>query len=296
MGLTAACAAQGSADVPTCEPGRFTSIVQAVLGEPTANERASFGVALIDPSSGESRCEDFVQPDRNIYPASTMKTLVALATLRRVDRGELGLDQSVAISQPNAAQECKDWKCSVYGPGKHVTVRKLLRDSITVSNNIATNQLIDLAGKDWINETADQVGAPGLRVFRKVYDSVDPEPEITTRNRASARAFVELYREVATGRLGIVSEESRAILVQDLGDQTINGSLNRHFPHTTKFFHKTGNTSQVTGDGGWYALKDGTLVILIGLQDFVKLGSMSGFETLGEIGHTTFHWTETLAQ
>jgi beta-lactamase class A len=287
--------AWASAAAPSCEANRFQQIVFATLGEATALSRSSFGMAVLRPADGQLLCADFVQGDQNIYPASTIKTLIAMATLEEVDAGVLRLDGTVAISQPNAAQECKAWGCSSYGPGGKVTLRKLLRDSITISNNIATNQLIDLAGKDSINALADRLGAPGLRVFRKVYDSVDPEPQITTRNRATAEAFIELYRETATGRLGILSEASRAILVQDLGDQKINGSLNRDFPKAVRFFHKTGNTSQVTGDGGWYALPDGRLVLLVGLQEFTQLGPLSGFQTLGRIGRATLDWTLALS-
>jgi beta-lactamase class A len=293
------------ASPPSCDlGGEFQKIVYEKIGQARAMSDTSFGLAVIEHSTGAVLCQEFVQPEQDIYPASTIKTLVAVALLRRVDHGELSLDQEMTIDQPNAGAECRHWNCKVYGPGKSVTLGKLLFDMITVSNNIAANQLIDAATKAFINETASDLGTPGLQVFRKVYEDVDPEPEIKERNRSNASGFVELYREIDTGRQGILSEKSRALLIDILGQQKINGSLNRNFPKSVKFFHKTGNTSKVTGDGGFYPLDGERDVLLVGLQNFTKFQICSrlsgrctkrtGFESLGLVGKAALELTQRL--
>ncbi len=278
-----------------CPPrGAFQALIEQHLGKDTAERSTSFGLALVDSDSGQILCEEYVQRDQNIYPASAIKTLIGLAVLRGVDRGEINLSQAVAISQPNAKEECKHWGCATYGPGHKVQISKLLEDMITVSNNIATNQLIDLATKSGINAIADELGTPELRIVRKVYDDVNPEPEIQDRNHATSGGLVSLYREIVSGRLKALSEESRKRLIETLGRQTINGSLNGRFPKDVKFYHKTGNTSEVTADGGFYYLPGSdsrVAVILVGLQGFAKLGELTGFETLRRIGEGTLKLT-----
>jgi beta-lactamase class A len=248
--------------------GQFQKGIFDLFGERFATHETSYGLAIVDPKSGDILCEEYVQGDRVIYPASTMKTLVALAVLRKVDLGALKLDQDVAISQVNAGEECSHWDCRIYGPGKLRSVRELLWDAITISNNIAANQLIDLATKPWIEQTAQDVGARNLHVYRKVYDDVDPEPNIHTPNTATARDYIALYREIATGRMGLLSTASRELLIEILAHQKYNGSLNGDFPEGVTFYHKTGDTSQVTGDAGFYYLPSGKIAILAGLQDF----------------------------
>jgi len=268
-----------SAIAHACElGGRFEKIVIDTIGRERAEQSASFGMSVIAQATGRTLCEEFVGADQNIYPASTFKTLVAVAAVRKIDLGLIRLDQPIAIDQWNADTECRFSSCSTYARGRIVSVDRLLTDMITVSNNLATNQLIDLVGKDFINQTADLLGASSLRVFRKVYDEVDPEPTIKTPNRASARGFTELYREISSGRLRLLSDQARGYVNELLRRQKINGSLNKFFPPGLTFFHKTGNTSQVTGDGGFYVLPSGNIVILVGLQGFVS------FQSLQQIG------------
>lgn len=274
---------------PACElHGNFQQTVYTVIGRDRALSDTSYGLLLADRKSGATLCAESVGGDQQVYPASAIKTLIAVALFRLIDRGAVSLQDIVSISQPNAADECSRWECSLYGPGKRVSVKTLVFDMITVSNNIATKQLIDLLSKDECNRTADLLGAPSLRIIRKVYDTVNPEPQIQDRNHATAAGLVELYREILSGRLGVLQTGSRELLIDILGQQRINGSLNGDFPATVKFFHKTGNTSEVTTDGGFYYLDERTAAVLVGLQRFVD------FQTLRAVGKTTLDLTRNL--
>lgn len=279
--------------------GEFSQIIADVLGEDWAQAQTSYGLAIMDAKSGTTLFEEYVQGDKQIYPASTIKTLIALATLKHIEEKKFSFEDLISINQINAASECKYWDCSLYGPGKQRTIKQLLWDMITISNNLATNQLIDLNGKKFINKMARKLKL-SLRIYRKVYDDVNPEPDIEKRNEATARGFVELYREIATGRKGFLREDLRLLLVSILAQQKYHNSLNKHFPASTTFYHKTGNTSKVTGDAGFYFRDDKTVVVMAGLQDFnryrVCRGSncyyRHGFWSLAEIGHRTFHMVE----
>jgi beta-lactamase class A len=297
--LSAACAFEARAEINACQiDGEFQKIIFQTMGEARALSDTSYGLMVIKPSSGEILCQEFVQPEQNIYPASSIKTLIAMAVLRGVDAGILSLEQEVKIDQVNASDECKDWGCDTYGPGKIVTVRKLLHDMITISNNLATNQLIDVATRPWINDTAKAAMAPTLEVNRKVYNTVDPEPNNPLRNRATASGLVQLYREIAAGNLHVLLEPSRAHLVTLLSEQKINNRLNARFPAEIKFHHKTGSTSKTSSDGGFYFLGSDSAVILVGLQNFNVFKECqptcvekSGFEFLRQIGKATLDLT-----
>jgi beta-lactamase class A len=277
--------------------GRFSQTVFDVLGRPWAMSQTSYGMLIAD-KRGNVITEDYVGADHVIYPASTIKTLIAVALLR----SERDLNRVVTIDQVNANAECKYWDCNLYGYGKKRSVAQLLWDMITVSNNLATNQLIDVVSKDHINQTAVDLGLD-LRVFRKVYDDVDPEPQIKEQNRGTARGFINLYLEIATGRRRYLREDLRLGLITILAHQKYNNSLNKQFPPGVLFFHKTGNTSKATGDAGFYIQGD-KIVILAGLQNFNryrvchKNGSCfyrNGFWSLSEIGRRAYRLAHSCA-
>lgn len=281
--------------------GRFQQIVFDIFGPRWALDQTSFGLALFDKRSGKLLCEEYVRPRKVIYPASTIKTLIAFAMLKAIEQGKFKLETKIKITQVNAAAECKKWDCDHYGPGKIVSVEKLLWDTITISNNLSTNQLIDLLDREKISQLAAQLGAPSLKVKRKVYDDVNPEPHLTERSQADSQGLVALYREIATGRLKFLREDLRLYMVELLGHQRYHSSLNAQFPSQVTFYHKTGNTSQVTGDGGFYYLDKDTVVVLVGLQDFNRYRVCHGnnhcfwrrgFWSLSEIGWRSYQMLE----
>jgi beta-lactamase class A len=227
----------------------------------------AFGYAVINPATADTICEDYYEADRNIYPASTIKTLVAVAALRQVDAGIITLDQNVRMTQPAMRTDCRHCGGN-FRRGRTVTVRDLMSAMQIYSSNVATNQLIDLVGKHYINDTADLVGAPSLRVHRKLYTQIPVEPDNPRRNEATVRGYVELYREVSTGRGHVLTEGSRSHLVDLLAHCHANNRFNAEFPEDVTFYHKTGSTSDSSSDAGYYYLSTGEIAILVGLQDF----------------------------
>jgi beta-lactamase class A len=287
MTLVMAAAVAQARELSRCDfSGRFARIVAETVG-PERVALSSY-MALVVRADGTEVCTDGVNADLAVTPASTVKVLVAIALLRRLDSREIKLSRLVTIDQPNAAIDCKDSSCAVYGPGKRLRVRRLLRDMIVVSNNVATNQLIDLVGKDFIADTAQRLGAAALQIRRKLYSRAPAEPEITTPNSGTARALAAVYRELATGRLGVISKTSRRLLLRLLGQPRVRPRLSAAFPPSVRFFHKHGNTSEVSGDAGFYWLGRRTAVIIVALQSFVD------YKTLRTVGRRTLALMRTL--
>ena len=265
---------------------KFPEIVKNELKTKERRSSSGFGVALISPSTGEVKCSFFHNANLNVYTGSSIKTLIAIAVLKDIDSHRGKLSELIKIDQPNAKEECFHWDCDQYGPGKEKTIEQLLTDMIVVSNNLATNQLISWVSKDKINELAKNLDASGLRVLRRVYDEVNPEPKNSNRNQANAIGMVALYREIIAGHLKILSESSRNFLTTILLKHKYNNRLNGDFPSNLKFYHKTGNTSQSSSDAGFFHLDSETDVILVGLQGFHDFDSLKriGKRTISALG------------
>lgn len=280
-------------DTPTLQQ-KLPAIITKSVGASLTDAKTGFDMLILDAASGATVTEASHYADRFIYPASTIKILVATSIYRRIDEGRTRLSDKVKITQPNAADECRvEGTCSRLGPGKTPTVAQLLEDMLTISSNIATNQLIDLFGKEQINADTNDWNLPTLKIYRKLYavkPAEDPLPE--QRNTATAGDLATLWASLAWAPSGIISPSSRADLMARLRRQRDNDRLNRYFPADVFFFHKPGNTSEVTGDAGFFLHKDADgneyIVVIAGLLDFAsykKNGqSTSAYQALADIG------------
>tara|TARA_B100000749_G_scaffold28537_1_gene20111 strand:+ start:111735 stop:112616 length:882 start_codon:yes stop_codon:yes gene_type:complete len=226
-----------------------------------------FSVSVFN-SSGTLECEDHFNPDKTIYPASTIKILIAVTALRKIDLNGLRLTDEVTISQSNADDECQFYGCDEWAIGKKQTVAQLLEAMLARSNNIATNQFMDLLSKDFINTVAKQLGMTNTQVHRKMYALVDPEPGLSIRNISTSRDLGILYRFLKRQRaLWLLSEESNRHLHSVLEKQRYNNQLNKRFPEEVFFFHKTGSTSRAAGDAGYFMTSSGKQVIISAMQE-----------------------------
>lgn len=268
----------------------FEALVKRSLGARSAD--AGFELRVIDRNTGNELCSASVNANKVVYPASAIKALVAFAVYRKVDLKEISLDQKVTITQSNANAECKvEGGCSLLAKGKQPTVRQLLERMITVSSNIATNQLADLVTKDFINSSSESLGLKNLHFYRKVYAQTPAEnPMPPQRNDSTAQDFAGLYEEISTGRQHVLTDASRASLIALLGRGHFNDRLNRNWKGVPKFHHKPGNTSTVTSDAGFFyaGAQEDRIVIITGVQNFAAIKengkSVSGYVTLSRVG------------
>lgn len=224
---------------------------------------ASFNVTVLEKSTGRVLCEEGHQETLEVYPASAMKVFVVATVLRKIDEGALTLETPITITQTNANVDCGG-SCGQWSKGKVRPLKDLLRATIIDSHNITTNQLMDLVGKDSINDVALEFGAASTVIRRKVYGTVDPEPEIKERNSSSAKDLTTFYQNLHTDRGELLSETSRRFFLELLRSTRHNDRLNATYPKTLPFYHKTGSTSRAAADAGYFEWKD-RVVFIAGL-------------------------------
>lgn len=120
---------------------------------------------VIDVQDGENFT---INGDQLFQSASLIKLPILLAGLIKAKNGVLNLDQIMTIPE----------KSKVGGSGvlqalsKHLSlsIKDLLTLMITVSDNTATNILIDLMGMDELNASFNQVGLKKTVLKRKMMD------------------------------------------------------------------------------------------------------------------------------
>jgi len=227
----------------------FDDFIKIIPDSVKNSNKASYGIRIID-KKGNIICENYVNKNVQFTPASTIKVLIAMKILQLIDEGKLNFDTKITINQPNANEDGGGVR---YSRGVIRTIKELLTDMIEESNNIASNQLIDIATKEKINKLADDLNANNTRLYRKVYDFISGEIN-KYKNSTTAYDLAQIYTEISTGERKILSEESRMFLIDLLGNTTINNKINADFPSNIKFYHRTGSTSKRSADAGFFYL------------------------------------------
>jgi beta-lactamase class A len=209
------------------------------------------GIAFHDLQTGATFYRD---ADESFHAASTMKVPVMIELFRRIDGGELSLDQGIPLTNrfssivdgsPYQLDPGEDSDSSAYSlVGAKVPVRELIERMITRSSNLATNALIELADARRANATAHQLGARDIRVLRGVEDIKAFQAGLN--NTTTARDLATLLEAIETGRAASRAscDTMRAILLR----QEFNDEIPAGLPAGTPVAHKTGSITGVRHD------------------------------------------------
>lgn len=180
---------------------------------------ARIGLVIRDSGSDWSVSH---RADERFLMASTFKTMLCGAVLNRVDAGEIDLAQPIAIK----AEDILD-----YAPvtekmvGNTMTVGDLCQAALDMSDNTATNLLIDrIGGPQGVTDFLRAIDDPISRVDRR-------EPEVNTftpgdpRDTTSPAAMVSTMEALLTG--DALTPQSRAQLTNWMSMGGVTGALIR---------------------------------------------------------------------
>jgi beta-lactamase class A len=121
--------------------------------------------ALTDFSSGESIGHD---QDDVMPTASLIKVPVLTALYRAVDKGRVSLTDRIAYGDQHRCPG--SGVLSRMTPGVEMTVRDAAVLMIIISDNSATNMVIDLVGLEQVNETMRAFGLKQTTIFQRLGD------------------------------------------------------------------------------------------------------------------------------
>jgi beta-lactamase class A len=194
---------------------------------------------------------------RTMYPASMIKTPLATAVAMAVSRRELTFEDQVRISPANMTPNDGP---SPLEPGVVVNVGQLVGLMLQHSDNVATNELFDVIGRE--RATAEIAGI-GLRetAFRRKLSGSEPlidDPGATGRNSHPAREAAELFARIAQQRIPYAEALHRM-----LEGQYWNNKLSLGLEDGDRFAHKTGETDDTSHDGGILDLASGERYVIV---------------------------------
>ncbi|TKA97071.1 class A beta-lactamase [Cereibacter changlensis] len=197
------------------------------------------GVAVLDTETGDT---SFWRGDERFAMASSFKAPLCGAVLARVDAGDEQLDRPIPISADDLIPYAPTVEKHI---GGSLTVAQLCEATITLSDNVAANLLLDTLG-----------GPSGLTAFlRSIGDDVTRldrfEPELNEatlgdpRDTTTPRAMADTLNSLLLG--GVLSVESRTQLADWLkANQTGDDRIRAGLPEGWQIGDKTGTSGTGT--------------------------------------------------
>ncbi len=199
------------------------------------------------------------------HAASTMKLPVMIEVFRQADRGWFDLDDRILVDPmcrsmlDGSLYECDSRGYVAEHLHQPVHVRKLAEEMMVVSDNLATNLLIELVTPQRITAAMRELGADDGFVIRGLQDTAAYRAGIS--NRITARDLVELLDAVENNRAA--SAESCAEMRQILRAQHYRSRLPALLPEGVQVGHKTGSISGHRHDAGTVYAPFGTYHVTI---------------------------------
>lgn len=191
-----------------------------------------------------------------VRSASTSKLVVLLAVLRAVDAGRLSLDLEVELPASRAGGA---GVLSRMPTIRALPLRALLTLMIGVSDNTATNAVIDLIGFAAIGEAAAAAGAEGTTTARRMMDAA--AIRAGRDNVASASGLVAVMEALLIPGL-LITDELVTTARELLGAQQFNERMPALLPGSFEVLHKTGELDGICHDAGAVRLPDGRLLLM----------------------------------
>ncbi|HVO56721.1 MAG TPA: serine hydrolase [Dongiaceae bacterium] len=199
------------------------------------------GVAILDLSNGHS----FLLNADEVFPtASTIKIAVLAEFYRQVQQGKLKFSDSYTLQASDLVSGSGISQELTPGATK-LTLRDVAVLMISVSDNSATNILIDRVGLENVNSLLDSLGLKHTRLRRKMMD-VKAAAE-GRENVASPRELMLLLQALYQGK--VLNKELTADYFKLLGIHKDN-YLPRELPEDLRVANKPGELEGVRNDCG----------------------------------------------
>ena len=233
-------------------PSNWSPLETAVA---EAEEHASVGVAVIGPD-GSTWSHNGAQ---RFQAASTVKIGIMVEIFRKIERGALALDDVYTLDR--ADKTPGSGVLTHMHSGIQLTLADILYLMMSISDNTATNYLIDLGEFAAINATMQDLGMEHSVLARKMAGRSAENPDL--ENWAAPDDYARAIQTMLAG--SAASLASCAAMLAILEQQQNGRRIGRNVPKEEgyRWGSKTGSLDGVCNDVGFITTPAGTLVIAV---------------------------------
>lgn len=284
--LTGAALSQASASKDGTEPAKRTELrnkTRAQLETIASDLNGVMGYVIVDLASGE-RIERL--PNETFPLASTIKLAILYELFKQADDGQVNLDEIHTLDRRHVAGG-SGVLVELTAPA--MSLRDYATLMVVVSDNTATNLLIDALGMANITRRMGALGLKSLQLRRKMIDLAAAERGDENVGTAAdlARLLTRIYRSE-----GLKQESSAAIIT--ILRKPKPSALRDGVPSGIPVANKTGTLDGVAADAGIVYLADRPYVF-VALTTFLR-SNTDGEAAIRAASKTTFEYFDRLAR
>ena len=213
-----------------------------------------------------------IAADERVRTASTIKLPVMVEVFTQVAAGKARWDETIELKQDDEVSG--SGVLTEFSPGMRFAIRDLVHLMIVVSDNTATNLLLDRVTTDAVNARMDALGFPQTRVLRKVLGdgaTLRPPSGISAAGRieenkqfglgvSTPREMVLLLEKIDRGE--VAGPEDSREMIEILKRQQYKDGIGRRLGETP-VASKSGALDRLRSDVGIVYAPKGKLAIAI---------------------------------
>jgi beta-lactamase class A len=268
------------------------ALQSAVTGQPRMNQdtleaaiREFDGVAGVAARNLLTGDEIAINADARFPTASAIKTAVMVEAYHQATDGVLSLDTAVTLR--DADKVGGSGVLNGLSDGLVLPVRDLIHLMVVVSDNTATNLLVNRLGTKRIDDRLAGYGLQQTKLFRPTFRDgrADVFPELEKEfglGMSTPREMAGLMALIAEGRA--VSREASVLMLETLRRQQDRGMIPRLLPGRVQVGNKSGTDSEKIADasGRRGAIRvDAAIVTGDGVRYVIAIFTRRGGDTRG---------------
>jgi beta-lactamase class A len=213
-----------------------------------------YGIVIIKQNTKE-KLE--LNPNLIFPSASMIKVPIMVEIMRQAAAGILSLEETLVLTtevkvEGGILQELRS--------GHRLTILELVTLMIVLSDNTATNLLIDFIGMDAVNATMKRLSLSSTVLRRKMMDFT--AAKAGKENLTSANDMALLFQGLQNGGLDLPPQYND-LMLDILKRQQIRDKLPFYLPEDVIIANKTGTLPGAEHDGGILYVPQGTYIISV---------------------------------
>jgi len=244
------------------------------------------GVAIEDLTTGD---HFFLREDEVFAQASSIKITVLANLYLQAEQGKLKLTDLYTVQSSDLVPD--SYIMNGLTPGvTRVTLRDLATMMVAVSDNSATNVLIDRIGMPNVNAMLDSLGLTHTRLRRKMMDLQAAKEG--RENISTPREMMSLLDAIYRGKL--FNKDSTADFFKMLSTEKPDSFIPRDLPPDLKIANKHGELEAVRNDSGIVFVEGRPYVICV-MTGYLR-NEREGEEAISQVSLETWRMFDRLSR
>ncbi len=256
------------------KPKPVKTAAAPTLDEKIQKEIADFsGKVWIYAKNLDTGKDYALRADEQVRTASTIKLPIMTETFHQIAQGKINWTDEIILTK--VKKQGGSGILFEFSDNTKLDLKTAVNLMIVVSDNTATNLVLDKVGTDNVNDFMDALGLKQTRSLRKVFGGGEARVNSDARLKlfglgvSSPRDMVKLLEMLEKGE--VVSREASAEMLAILKRQQLKDGIGRGLPDTIPSASKSGALDRLRSDVGIIYTRRGRIAMAITVDDMLEV-------------------------